>query len=150
MVWSVSRARYLRRTATEAERVLWRRLRSRYFGNCKFRRQHPIGEYIVDFYCADAALVIEVDGGGHDYRTNRRLDNIRSKFLNDCGLEVLRFWNSQVHGDIEAVLTVIWATLEKRRGIPHLNPLPSAKGEAERSIGNCARIQHAELESQPT
>src|SRR5947199_9497963 len=80
-------------SATEPERVLWRHLRNRNFAGYKFRRQHPFDDYVLDFYCPNAKLAIELDGGGHNYRTGQIRDRTRSEFLARHGVVVLRFWN---------------------------------------------------------
>jgi very-short-patch-repair endonuclease len=104
----VSRARRLRRDATDAEHKLWYRLRSRGIDGCKFVRQEPIGPYIVDFICRERRLVIEVDGGQH--ATDPR-DALRDRWLNAHGYRVLRFWNNEVLGNIDGVLEVIASAL---------------------------------------
>jgi adenine-specific DNA-methyltransferase len=90
---------------TDAERLLWRHLRDRRFGGLKFRRQHPVGPFIVDFVCPEKKLIIEVDGGQHD--TNSSSDERRSFFLRNMGYQILRFWNNEVLQETDAVLTVI-------------------------------------------
>ncbi len=105
------RARELRRRATEAERVLWERLRNRRLGGLKFRRQHPLGPYIVDFYCAEHRLVVEVDGPIHERQKER--DALRAQHLEAYGYRVLRFRNEEVLTDIEAVLARILAACGK-------------------------------------
>lgn len=102
---SVSFARRLRRRATSAEAVLWRKLRSRNLRGLKFRRQHPIGPYIVDFYCAEQGLVVEVDGDSHIGR--EREDRLRTRRLEGAGYRVIRFDNRQVHCEMAAVLEAI-------------------------------------------
>lgn len=77
----MTRARYLRKNATACERILWRHLRNRNFANYKFRRQHPVEPYILDFYCPQANLAIELDGGGHNYVGRQLLDQARLTFL---------------------------------------------------------------------
>jgi very-short-patch-repair endonuclease len=109
----VSRARLLRKKATDVERILWRRLRNRNFAGYKFRRQHPFGPYILDFYCPSAKLAIELDGGGHDYRASQVRDRARSEFLSRQGVAVLRFWNHQVRQELDSVLQAIWFALER-------------------------------------
>jgi very-short-patch-repair endonuclease len=104
---SLSRARDLRKNATDAETVLWRRLRRRGLDGFKFRRQEPVGAYIVDFLCSEARLVVELDGGGHDAEDQRRYDVRRTDVLEQFGLRVLRFWNNDVHRNIEEVLLTI-------------------------------------------
>jgi very-short-patch-repair endonuclease len=87
--------------------------------------------YVLDFYCPAAKLAIELDGGGHNYRKGRSRDCTRAAFLARHGILVLRFWNHQVHRELDSVLRAIWFALEKRvERIPHLNPLPFGKGEA--------------------
>lgn len=112
-------ARRLRRDMTDAERILWRRLRSRELIGWKFRRQHPIGRYIVDFICLEAGLVVELDGGQH---AESHADAVRTEFLEDAGYRVLRFWNNDVLTQTDAVLAVVLDALASR--CPHLNPLP--------------------------
>lgn len=102
-------ARQMRHEPTPAENVLWQRLRNRKVVNTKFRRQHAIGRFIVDFYAAAANLVIEVDGPIHDY--TQKEDTIRQEWLESQGLRVIRFTNDQVLQDIEAVLTTITTEL---------------------------------------
>jgi len=110
----VNRARLLRRKATEAEHILWRHLRNRNFAGYKFRRQHPVDCYILDFYCPAAKLAIELDGGGHNYRGGQIRDRTRSELLARQGISVLRFWNHQVRGELDSVLRPIWLALEER------------------------------------
>ncbi len=96
-----AQARQLRKNPTEAERVLWRHLRLRQLEGYKFRRQQPIGPYIVDFVCFENGLVIELDGGQHCEQV--AYDAERSAWLQAQGFRVLRFWNHEVLQDIEAV-----------------------------------------------
>jgi len=117
----MTRARYLRKNATDCERILWRHLRNRKFAAHKFRRQHPIDPYILDFYCPGLKLAIELDGSGHSYRLPEKRDNARAEFLEGRGISVIRFWNHQVREELDSVLESIWATLENRR--PN-NPSP--------------------------
>ena len=103
-------ARRMRKTPTDAEAALWRKLRSRQLG-VRFRRQHPIAGYIVDFYCPQARLAIELDGGGHADEQQRRYDEHRDRVLKQHGIRVLRVWNPEVLRAEEAVLSQIWACL---------------------------------------
>ncbi len=96
------RARALRKDAPFPERLLWGRLRSNQIGGLHFRRQHPIGPYIVDFYCHQARLVIEVDGVSHDDR--ERFDAERTSYLQALGLRVLRFSDDEVLNDLTNVV----------------------------------------------
>jgi len=100
-------ARDLRRGQTDAERALWARLQNRQLCGAKFRRQEPLGPYIVDFVCFDKRVVVEVDGGQHDEEADRRKDAVRTAWLEGEGYRVLRFWNNEVLGNMEGVLTVI-------------------------------------------
>jgi very-short-patch-repair endonuclease len=101
-------ARDLRRSATEAERVLWARLRAEKPENTRFRRQVPIGPYIVDFACLRSRLVLELDGRQHFHQAS--YDQVRSAFLGDQRFRVLRFWNNDVTQRCDAVIeTIVWA-----------------------------------------
>jgi very-short-patch-repair endonuclease len=103
------RARKLRVDLTNAERRLWYRLRDRRFAGWKFRRQVPIGPWVVDFLCKETGVVIEVDGDQH---CESRRDKRRDADLTRRGYRVLRFWNSDVLQNPEGVLTVILSALE--------------------------------------
>ncbi len=105
------RARQLRRNMTDAERTLWRRIRNRQLLNAKFRRQFILGSYIVDFVCLEQRLVIEIDGSQH--LQNKSYDDQRSAHLIHQRFAVIRFWNHEVLGDIEAVLEVILNNLSQ-------------------------------------
>ena len=108
-------ARQMRREPTAAENVLWQHLRNRQLEHIKFRRQHAIDRFIVDFYCAAARLIIEVDGDIHEY--TQAEDAIRQEFLESLGLTVLRFNNDEVLQQLPAVeeriTEVLSAQLEK-------------------------------------
>jgi very-short-patch-repair endonuclease len=101
-------ARSLRANPTEAERKLWAHLRAGRLGNLRFRRQQPIGPYIVDFFCPSAQLVVELDGGQHGMDAAVAYDDVRSRFLESRGYQVLRFWNGEVLKDLDVVLDTIW------------------------------------------
>jgi very-short-patch-repair endonuclease len=103
------RARRLRRDATDAERVLWRALRELEPPAGRFRRQHRIGAYVVDFACTRAGVVIEVDGGQHSWRADA--DAMRTAFLESRGYRVIRFWNNEVLDNLEGVVQRIQAAL---------------------------------------
>ena len=109
-----SRARQLRRDSTDAEQLLWSVLRDRQLGGHKFRRQTPIGGYIVDFVCKRRRLVIELDGGQHQQRAGS--DRERTEVLESLGYRVLRVWNNDVFDDLESVVDAI--LLELQRGEP--------------------------------
>jgi very-short-patch-repair endonuclease len=101
--------RKLRRNMTDAELRLWRCLRSRQMSGYKFRRQHPFEDYVLDFVCLEAMLVVEVDGGQH--AQNATTDELRTKKLTDAGFRVIRFWNNDIFRNIEAVADSIWRVL---------------------------------------
>ncbi len=105
----LERARSLRSNQTEAEQRLWYHLRARRFFGLKFKRQKPVGNYIVDFVCFSPKLIVEIDGGQHVERVE--YDNRRDRWLCNEGFMVLRFWNNQVLGDTEAVLESIRETV---------------------------------------
>ena len=103
------RARQLRSNPTEAEKRLWSKLRLKQIGGHRFRRQVPIGPYIVDFVCLTRRLIIEVDGGQHGARAEQ--DRARTAWLEAEDFRVLRFWNNEVLGNIEGVYEIIVAHL---------------------------------------
>jgi very-short-patch-repair endonuclease len=109
-------ARQKRHEPTPAENHLWRYLRNRQVNNTKFRRQHAIDRFIVDFYCVEARLIIEVDGSIHDYTADE--DALRQEFLESLGLRVIRFTNDAVLHDIQDVLIEIKKYLPPRTSIP--------------------------------
>ncbi|MTI89567.1 MAG: endonuclease domain-containing protein [Balneolaceae bacterium] len=97
-------AKQLRTEATKAEQMLWDRLRGRQFMSLKFRRQHPLHAFIVDFYCHKLKLIVEADGGYHNEPEQKRLDISRSKELENLGFTVVRFGNREIINDIDGVL----------------------------------------------
>jgi very-short-patch-repair endonuclease len=97
----IHRARALRRSDTPPEQLVWLALRNKQIGGMKFRRQHPIGPFVVDFYCHDVKLVVEVDGMSHDDKVVE--DAARTAFLANQGLRVLRVTNDDVMHDLDAV-----------------------------------------------
>ena len=103
------RARQLRSTPTDAERRLWSWLRRKQLDRFRFRRQQPIGPYVVDFFCAQAKLIVEVDGGQHAERQLQ--DTARTRWLEERGYRVLRFWNNEVFGNTEGVVLTILEAL---------------------------------------
>jgi very-short-patch-repair endonuclease len=133
----VNRARLLRKKATDTERILWRHLRNRNFAGYKFRRQHPLDCYILDFYCPTAKLAIELDGGGHNYRVAQIRDRARSEFLAGEGIIVLRFWDHQVRRELDSVLQAIWFALQERCSFnpsPWSSPFAKKRGELQRAL----------------
>ena len=111
----------MRKEPTDAEALLWRKLRRKQLG-VRFRRQYPIAGYIVDFYCRRARFAIEVDGGGHAVEQQRRYDERRDRVLAQHGVRVLRLWNPEVLRDPEAALELIWQCL-------HGAPIPRRSDE---------------------
>ncbi|HUL23003.1 MAG TPA: DUF559 domain-containing protein [Thermodesulfobacteriota bacterium] len=118
-------ARRLRKYSTNTEQHLWRHLRDKQIEGFKFRRQQPIGRYVVDFVNLEKKLVVEVDGGQHAIDAR---DKIRDEWLRAEGYEVLRFWDNQVLSNLEGVLETIRASLLT----PHPDPLP--QGEREDNV----------------
>ena len=104
-------ARALRPNPTEAERALWKHLRLRQLEGQKFRRQQPLGRYIVDFVCFEKKLIVEVDGGQHSELVVS--DSTRTAWLEAQGFRVLRFWNHQVLADVQAVKEAIREALSR-------------------------------------
>jgi very-short-patch-repair endonuclease len=104
-------ARELRHSQTPTEAMLWMQLRERQLGGYKFRRQHPIDRFIVDFCCSACHLVVEVDGDSHLAQTE--YDAARTDWLNDHGYEVIRFTNQEVRQQLEAVLQEIFAACQR-------------------------------------
>ena len=112
--------RKLRNAMTDAEIRLWQRLRGRQIAGCKFRRQHPFLDYVLDFVCLEKRLIVEVDGGQH---VDSEADAVRDRRLQDAGFRVLRFWNNEVLQDIDTVAEVIWTALQGES--PVATPSPS-------------------------
>jgi len=102
----IVRARELRRSMSLPEGLLWRELRKRP-GGYKFRRQHPLGRYIADFYCPAAKLIVEIDGLSHARGERPQRDETRDRFMREQGLRVLRITAADVMNDVEAVLIMI-------------------------------------------
>ena len=100
-----TRARELRKTSTDAEKVLWSQLREKQLGGKRFRRQRPIGNYIVDFVCLEGRLIVELDGGQHQGSSD--YDATRTFELNKLGFSVIRFWNNEVLGEMDGVKEAI-------------------------------------------
>jgi len=97
-------ARNLRKNSTDAENLIWNIVRNRRFYGLKFKRQYPIGKYIVDFVCIEKKLIIELDGGQHNIQDNINSDNERTLFLESSGYKVLRFWNNDIFNNLDSVL----------------------------------------------
>ncbi len=110
------RAKQLRENSTQPEKILWSALRGRNIGGLKFRRQHPIEPFIVDFYCAEARLVIELDGESHNGR--EEYDQQRTKHLHEIGLTVFRISNDDVLSNLEGVAEAILKAAYTKLGKP--------------------------------
>lgn len=101
-------AKIMRQNATDAEHLMWQLIRAKRFINLKFRRQHVIAHYIVDFYCHELGLVIELDGSQHSTHDAIEYDAERTKFLEALGLTVVRYWNDDVLSRTDVVLEYLW------------------------------------------
>lgn len=113
-------ARLLRKQSTWAERLLWKWLRQRRFSVYKFRRQHPFGPYILDFFCPEAMVDIELDGSQHGAPENRQNNADRDAWLQKRGIKVLRFWNGRLRREKQVIRDTIWQVLQERA----LRPAP--------------------------
>jgi very-short-patch-repair endonuclease len=107
------RARHLRKNVTNAEQKIWFYLRRNQLSNLYFRRQTPVGPYILDFYCHELGLAIELDGGQHDDDQHRTRDAHRTQWLQQQGIFVIRFWNNDVMRNIEGVLQMLSVHIEE-------------------------------------
>jgi len=129
-----TRARELRRNRTDAEHALWKHLRLRQPNGHRFRRQAPIGPYIVDLVCFHQRLIIEVDGGHHSEQQD--YDSQRTAWLESQGFRVLRFWNNQVLNEATAVVDAIAEALEDQPVTPHPSlPPQGGKGHVAGTTG---------------
>jgi phosphoglucomutase/phosphomannomutase len=123
-------ARSLRKNQTDAEKLLWEILRDRRLGGFKFRRQHPLASYFLDFYCDEQKFAIELDGGQHNTTRGKQHDDARSKTLAAEGVRAIRFWNHDVLADTDAVLEAIWSALHQPN--PESGTLTPALSQGER------------------
>ena len=122
------RSRALRAAQTDAEARLWYRLRAARFDGWKFRRQHPIDEYIADFVCMSARLIIEIDGATHSTADELQHDEKRTAALRGLGFQLIRFTNRDIYDDLEGVLLAIRAELSR-------TPSPPPEGEVDGEAG---------------
>ena len=136
----VAAARKLRRTSTDVERKLWHRIRDKQIDNFRFRRQRPIGKYIVDFICLDAKLIVELDGGQHANDVTH--DERRTAFLKSLGYRVLRFCNSEVVENLDGVLERLRGELLNANANPTL-ALPLAGEGIDRASDDGSTIANA-------
>ncbi len=131
-------ARTLRKHDTWAEKLVWRWLRDRRFSAYKFRRQHPFGSHVLDFFCVEAFLDIELDGGQHGHPGRQKKDAERDRWLEARGVKVLRFWNSRLRREKEVIRNSIWQCLQERAP----RPLPDyCRPMNEPVVGNKEREQ---------
>ena len=110
---SFSKAQFLRRNETIAEKLLWEKLRNNQLEGLKFRRQHPVNIYIADFYCHKFKLIIELDGDYHNQEEQKQKDEVRTEVLRLNDLKIIRFKNEEVEQDINQVLTTINNKIEQ-------------------------------------
>jgi len=129
-----TKARRLRKQTTKAERKLWSVLRRDQLEALHFRRQHPIGLYVLDFYCPQIRMALELDGGQHGFDAMRGRDQRRTKWLAAKGITVLRFWNNEVIENLEGVWTeILRVAVSLRSATPSL-PLPFSGGGEEYAV----------------
>ena len=131
----VETARKLRRRLTPPEARLWVALRRGRLG-IKFRRQHPIGRYVLDFYCAEVKLAVEVDGRGHEHPDQGRIDQVRTAWLATQGVRVVRLAAEDVRVDLEGVMGYLRQVVDERRvdrrpSTASRSPSPSPSGDGE-------------------
>ncbi|MBE0542135.1 MAG: endonuclease domain-containing protein [Verrucomicrobia bacterium] len=108
----------MRKRESWGERLMWSWLRDHRFADYKFRRQHPIGPHVLDFFCNEAKLDVEVDGFQHGTPEHKASDTERDAFLESKGIKVLRFWSSRLRKDKERIRATIWRTLQERAPRP--------------------------------
>ena len=108
-----SKAQFLRRNETIAEKLLWEKLRNNQLGGLKFRRQHPVNIQIADFYCHKFKLIIELDGDYHNQKEKKQKDEVRTEVLRLNDLKIIRFKNEELEQDINQVLTTIKNKIEQ-------------------------------------
>jgi type I restriction enzyme M protein len=121
----------MRHDSTDAEAKLWWMLRNRKLGGFKFRRQVPIGNYILDFYSHEGRLTIEADGGQHDDPAHHEYDTRRTEYLQREGIRILRFWDNDILRNTQAIKEEIYRVLTAPPVSPHPNPLPGGEGELQ-------------------
>jgi len=123
------RRRYLRKRMTEAEKILWKKIRNRRIGN-KFKRQFGVGKYIIDFYCPELKLAIELDGGDHYEEKNIKRDLLRTEYLKKFGIKVKRYTNLEVKNNLESVILDL---AEECKRIKEPHPPPAMLRMAKRA-----------------
>ena len=127
-------AKNLRKQSTDAERKLWQHLKAKQLQGLKFRRQSPMGNYVLDFICYEKNLVIELDGGQHSIE--HRKDELRDNWLKQQGFKVLRFWNNEVLTNTAGVLEVI------RKSCLSPSPYPSPQGRGMKKENHSFRKEN--------
>jgi very-short-patch-repair endonuclease len=127
------RARRLRKNLTDVERKLWYRLRRDQLNGLNFRRQHPVGPYVLDFYCPSLRIAIELDGGQHNFEPQQRRDDRRTHWLESNGIKILRFWNNDVTGNLPGVLEEIARIASELTPSPTLPLSGGGGGETARA-----------------
>jgi len=137
----VAIARKLRSASTDVERKLWQKIRERQIEEFRFRRQRPIGNFVVDFVCLEAKLIVELDGGQHAEPAKVAADETRTKFLESLGYRMLRFWNNEVLENMQGVLEHIREMLLQPAESNPTPALPLAgEGASLRSTDHCERL----------
>jgi very-short-patch-repair endonuclease len=111
-------ARHFHKQETWAEKLMWHWLCDRRFAAYKFRRQHPLGDYYLDFFCEEAELNIELDGGRHGFPDQQKHDAEREQFLQSRGIKTLRFWNSDLRRNAQSIRDTIFNELQARASHP--------------------------------
>jgi very-short-patch-repair endonuclease len=122
-----ARRRSLRNNLPTAEIILWSKLKSRQIMGCKFRRQYSVGSYVIDFYCPELKLAIEIDGDSHYRKKAIEYDMERQSFIESFGIRFLRFTNSDVYRNLSGVLTEIGKTIEE--SMDKQSPIVLSKGD---------------------
>lgn len=138
-------ARDLRQRESWGERLMWSWLRDHRFADYKFRRQHPVGQHVLDFFCFGAKLDIEVDGFQHGSPEHQAADAERDAFLESQGIKVLRFWSSRLRRDKQIIRDAIWQTLQERapRPVPvYCRPGVAGETENRKSSKESAALPH--------
>ncbi len=126
---NVPAARNLRRRMTKSEALLWSRLRDRGLNGWKLRRQHPVGPYVLDFYCPELRIAIEVDGGIHEASDHPQRDASRQEVIESLGIRFIRISSADVERDIDAVIAMLESALA-----PSPLPSPIAMGEGDNAL----------------
>ena len=147
-VTQIPRCRALRRESTKAERALWHSLRDRQLAGIKFRRQHQFGPFILDFYCPQLRLAIELDGDSHALPAAELKDEARTRYLEERGMRVLRFENLQVLEETGAVLDAIWNIVNKLQADSIADGAVSPSGRGNRTL--TLTLSQSERESTET